>query len=291
MLVSVIIPAFNASQYIGESIESALRQTHKQIEIIVVDDGSIDATAQVARDFGDKVHVISQDNAGCSAARNTGAQFATGTYVAFLDADDLWEPNKLTAQLVAISPQDGFSYTERRNFGDLGALSELQSDSVKQHSGNVFRELLTEGNFVTTSSVLMPRAWFLELGGFNPQLTVAEDWELWLRSAKLRPVSFCSQPLVRYRVHAGNISQNNVRMMHEAQNRIIDSSLQTLDRSVENRELYRLARLRSAEVSTFFAANAGQWSLALRLSLIVLRMAPTRFLSYKTTAKCILRRA
>jgi len=100
-LVSVVIPAYNAAKYLGEAIDSVARQTHDRVEIIVVDDGSTDDTAAVAARYGDALRYVIQPHAGLAATRNHGVRVSTGDYLAFLDADDLWEPQKLVTQLTA----------------------------------------------------------------------------------------------------------------------------------------------------------------------------------------------
>ena len=290
-VVSVIIPAYNAGVYLKETLESALAQTYTSLEIIVVDDGSTDDTASLVKSFGERVKLVSQKNAGCSAARNTGIRNATGDLVAFLDSDDLWAPEKLSTQVSVFKPHEGFNYTNRSNFGILGALSEHQSDGVKHHNGMIFERLLEEGNFVTTSSVLMERSWCLELGTFRESLKVAEDWDLWLRSCERKPVSFCQQSLVRYRIHTGNISRTSILNMFDAQNWIVDAMLEKHGASFAVEKLRRNAKLRSAEVSAFAAANAGNWTLAIKLYSKALRIRPTKLANIKGLIKCLLRRA
>ena len=102
-LVSVVIPAFDAASYLGEAIDSVLRQSHDHLEVIVVDDGSTDGTSEIATRFGSRVRSVFQAHTGLAAARNHGVRVSTGAYLAFLDADDLWEPEKLSIQLEAFA--------------------------------------------------------------------------------------------------------------------------------------------------------------------------------------------
>src|SRR5687767_5658816 len=137
--VSVIVPAYNAAAFVAEAIDSALAQSHPELEVIVVDDSSTDDTPAVLQSYGNRITVHRQDNRGVSAARNTGAQLATGEWIAFLDADDVWRPDKITQQLrIAQAP---LVYSDRFNFGVLGDLPWLQSVATPMFEGDVFAPL------------------------------------------------------------------------------------------------------------------------------------------------------
>ncbi len=208
--VSVIVPAYNAASYIGDAVDSALRQTHADTEIVVVDDGSTDGTGDRLRAFGNRITVHRQTNSGVAAARNRGARAATGEWLAFLDADDEWLPEKLDRQLAAV-PQH-MVYSDRFNVGARGELPAIQSHVTPMHHGDLFLRLLLEGNFVTASSVMVRRSLFETVGGFCEGLHGTEDWDLWVRIAASHRIDFVDEPLVRYRFHAGGISRNYRRM-------------------------------------------------------------------------------
>ena len=118
MLISCIVPAYNGERYLGQTIDSILGQTYRPIEVIVVDDGSTDRTADVAAGYGAPVRLISQPNAGPAAARNTGIEAARGVFLAFLDSDDLWHEEKLERQMqrFAARPELDYCVTHIRNF-------------------------------------------------------------------------------------------------------------------------------------------------------------------------------
>ncbi len=212
--VSTIIPAYNAQDFIAETIESALAQTHAEHEIIVVDDGSTDQTCEIVQSFGDRVCLIRQENAGPATARNKGAAMASGEWLAFLDADDLWTSEKLERQLT-VTAMNGVQivYTDRENIGHCEHVSKLQSNDVELREGDIFEALLL-GNFITQSSVLIARKLFEDLGGFDesPDMKAVEDWDLWIRVAAIERIGVCREPLTKYRWHAGGISRDPSRM-------------------------------------------------------------------------------
>lgn len=223
--VSVIIPAYNAERFIRESVDSALAQTHRDVEVIVVDDSSTDDTLHILQEYGSRIRVLHQRNAGAAAARNAGAKVATGDWLALLDADDLWEPTKLEHQLAITTST--CSYTNRTNFGSRGDVPELQSDITAMHEGDVFLPLLLESNFMTNSSVIVRKHVFERMGGFSTQLKNAEDWDLWLRIAEHHRVNYCPEPLVRYRFHSGGKSRNNHKAMALARRAVVTRALST----------------------------------------------------------------
>jgi len=211
--VSVIIPAYNAEAFIAETVNSALGQTYSDLEVIVVDDGSKDGTVAALAPFGHRIRVHQQANGGVARARNTGAGLATGTLIAFLDADDLWLPEKLERQLAFSSAP--MTFTDRFNFGSRGDLPAVQSEVTPMRGGDLFVALMREGNFITNTSVVMRRALFEKMGGFFTGLNGTEDWDLWIRIAEHHEIGFVPEPLVRYRFHPGGLSRNFVKMGRE----------------------------------------------------------------------------
>ena len=205
--VSVVIPAYNSEAFIAEAIESVFAQTVAADEIIVVDDGSTARTADVLQRFGSRVRLIRQANKGPSAARNRGAAAARGTWLAFIDADDTWLPTKLQRQLEIASADDvKMVYTDRFNIGDKGALPDVQSQVQRLYRGDVFLDLLQEGNHISLSSVLIDTQLFQTLGGFAEHIRSGEDWDLWIRLAERHRIGVVEEPLLRYRFHATNSS-------------------------------------------------------------------------------------
>lgn len=201
--VSVIIPAYNAAAYVGKAIESALRQSHPPLEVLVVDDGSKDHTAEVVAAYEPAVRLVRKANGGPASARNLGAALSCGTWLALLDADDWWMPDKLAAQLELAGAPD---------VGLLHCLGDHRSEPVP--------DLLSFGqlwhkNWIINSSVLMRREVFESLGGFNEskELISVEDYNLWLRiAASSWRIATCQRVLVHYTRGIG-ISSNAARFM------------------------------------------------------------------------------
>lgn len=211
-LVTAIIPAYNAEAFVVEAIDSALSQTHRPLEVVVVNDGSTDQTPRLLEGYGDQIQVVHQANAGLASARNAGAQAARGDWLAFLDADDLWLPEKIERQVALTSPDVGLIYTDRYNWGDRGDLPEVHGAMQAYPEGDIFVALLLGGNFLTASSAMIRRGAFQELGGFSTEVPSVEDYDLWLRFAASGQVRVVREPLVRYRFHGENMSRQHKAM-------------------------------------------------------------------------------
>jgi glycosyltransferase involved in cell wall biosynthesis len=206
--VSVVIPAYNAAPFLAEALESVLVQTVTDREIIVVDDGSTDDTRVITRAYGPAITVLAQDNRGLPAARNAGARHASGTWLAFLDADDVWFPDKLEKQLELTTLGAKWVYSDRLNFGATEGVVVTQSQANPVYDGDIFLRLFVHGNFITASSVLIDRAVFDTFGGFSEDFRACEDWDLWLRVAERHEVAVCREPLLKYRYHDSNMSRD-----------------------------------------------------------------------------------
>ena len=205
-LVSVIVPTYNHGRFIRAAIESVLAQTYENVEIIVVDDFSTDDTEQIVAGYASpRVKYIKSANQGIVAtSRNVGVRAAAGEYVAFLDADDIWETNKLELQLPHLADSKVAAVASDLRY--MGARRYSRSRLGRSPRG--FREYgnleIVRGNPVATSSVLLRRQDFDRVGGFDeaPEFRFIEDWELWLRLSVDRCVRVLEQPLVIYRIAA-----------------------------------------------------------------------------------------
>ena len=211
--ISVIIPTYNYGRFISEAIRSALEQTQPPLETIVVDDGSTDDTADVVGKFGDAVTYIRQENAGVCAARNQGVQTSRGELIAFLDADDIWEPEKLMKQSSRFGEDVGLVHSGIREFdAETGDTIRMHLDGAEDDAA--LSLLLWEGMPVNVSgsSVMVSRTAFDTVGGFDTRMKVGEDWDFCYRIARRFKVGFVPEPLVNYRSHAA-AAHRDVREM------------------------------------------------------------------------------
>jgi glycosyltransferase involved in cell wall biosynthesis len=243
-VVSVVMPTFNSAGYIAEAIESVLAQTYRHWEIIVVDDGSTDDTRAVLAPYSKKITYLRQDNCGVSAARNLAIKHARGELFAFLDADDVWYPEKLILQVQAFNqyPEAGLSFTNHLEFDGSGVCHESGFDErifswIKEHKipdtefayGWIYRQLLV-GNGIHTSSIVVKREAVEQVGMFDEAFKICQDHDLWLRIAKNHPVIGVNEVLCGYRFHSDGLSgSNDVRMF-----RWQEDSLRVLEKHLRN---------------------------------------------------------
>jgi glycosyltransferase involved in cell wall biosynthesis len=214
---SLIIPTFNHARFLGAAIDSALAQTLGAVDVIVVDDGSTDDTPAVLERYAGRVRVLRQPNRGLSAARNAGLAAARGTFVSFLDADDVMAPTKLAAQLAVVerSPAIGWTYCdvlmETVATGATTRASERFGYAARALDGWLFPELI-HGNFIPAIAPLVRRTALEAAGGFDERLTALEDWDMWLRLSLIAEARYTPDVLVTYRIRAGGMSEDRARM-------------------------------------------------------------------------------
>jgi glycosyltransferase involved in cell wall biosynthesis len=211
--VSVVIPAYNASQHIAEALASIRDQTLKQVEVIVVDDGSVDDTVAKVEPFARELDltIIRQANGGASAARNAGILRARGRYCAFLDADDVMMPERLAAEVAVLDadPELVLVHTDLMTFDDTGIIHRTRRAFSDPCGGMVLERLLMD-NFVTTSTVMVRKQPLIDAGMFPLARRIAHDFELWLRMAIHGKFAFIDEPLIRYRYRPGSLSENRL---------------------------------------------------------------------------------
>ncbi len=203
-LVSVIIPTFNRADLVREAIQSVLDQTYQNFEIIVVDDGSTDGTEQVLAPYKDKIIYIYQENQGGAAARNTGIKHARGKYIAFLDSDDLWLPEKLEKQLEILEKNEDIAmvYSNIIRVYDGGRLKKIGINPKNIISGNIYHEILLRRVWVSLPTWIIRKACFEEIGGFDPEFRTSHDREMVVRIVKKYQIYGIKEPLTLIRQHA-----------------------------------------------------------------------------------------
>ena len=210
--VSIVIPTYNYEQYLGAAIDSALAQTYPNLEVLIIDDGSTDGTAQLIGKYGSRVRYLAQPNAGLSAARNTGIREAAHEYLVFLDADDVLAPamvERCMAQLQRLGP--AFALI---GCGEVPIDSRGEKIPRRGFLPLVDREI-TAADLVVMSrfppSVLVRRNAFTECGLFEPALRSTEDRDMWIRIASRHRVYRLHEGLVLKRVHGANMSRHSRR--------------------------------------------------------------------------------
>lgn len=301
--VSVVIPCYNAERYIGATLRSVLAQGLPDMEVIVVDDGSSDGSADLVRRGFPGVTLLRQANQGVAAARNHGIEHATGDWIAFVDADDIWLPDKLTAQLALLqaNPDARIAYTAWQVWHStdpeptpelLAQLAARAGDQARWAgaSGWIYPELLLDC-VVWTSTVLAQRTLLRELGGFDAGLRIGEDYDLWLRASRVTPILRVPRPGALYRLHPASITKGAPARNHKGE--VVGRALQRWGyvspdgRSASRSEVNRgLAR----SWSDFGGAHLidGNLPTARKAALTALRLRPTQLLGWKVLAKAAL---
>lgn len=207
--VSVIVPTRDRSALVCEAVRSVLAQREVCPEIIVVDDGSQDGTAAALAAFGERVRCLRQPAAGVSAARNAGARAAAGEWLAFLDSDDLWQPTKLARQLALHRQRPRLRASQT---GEIWIRNGVRVNPCRHHrkpDGDIFAASVARC-VVSPSAVMLHRALFAALGGFDETLPVCEDYDLWLRLGVRESVALLDEPLVVKRGgHADQLSRRH----------------------------------------------------------------------------------
>jgi len=219
IMVSIIMPAFNASKYIEESIVSAQNQTYTDWELIVVDDGSTDNTAKIVHSLkasDPRINYIYQSNKRLGAARNTGLRFAKGKFIAFLDSDDLWMPEKLEKQLSVFNNHNvDLVYTNGYKLMETTQTVENYPTKSGTYTGTQMYQMQYIGNHIPVLSVLMKREWINKIGLHDENIHIfgCEDYDYWIRMAKNGANFYgMDEYLFKYRVHPQAMSQNHTKM-------------------------------------------------------------------------------
>jgi glycosyltransferase involved in cell wall biosynthesis len=217
-LASIVMSTYNRAHLIEEAIESALAQTLGDFELIVVDDGSTDATRDVVMSFSDpRIRYIHQENAGLAAGRNTGIGSARSEYISFLDDDDLYLPNKLAEQVGFMErhPHIGWTSSGYETIDSDGAVLDSERPWVAHPRLELADWLLSCPT--CPSAVMASRRWLRKIGGFRPDALQTDDWDAWLRLAHAGcPMAWVKRILSRYRVHAANMVRDAARHSHSA---------------------------------------------------------------------------
>lgn len=209
--ISAIIPVWNRAHEIGRAIDSALAQTLRPLEVIVVDDGSTDETPEILARYGDRIRVVRQSNHGVAAARNAAIEIARGELLAFLDSDDVWLPRKLELQVARIDadPELGLVHCGV-DFDGAGIRLDGMEGSVASDILRLDRSVIIAHG----SGVMVPRRIAKEVGGFDPRMRVSEDWDFCYRVASRYRIGFVPEVLVFHARHTTGLQNDIARMEH-----------------------------------------------------------------------------
>jgi glycosyltransferase involved in cell wall biosynthesis len=241
--ISVIIPAYNCAETINETIDSVLSQTFIDFELLIINDGSTDATLNVISQVKDlRIKVFSYTNAGGNVSRNRGINHAVGEFISFLDADDIWTPDKLATQLQALkeNPTTKVAYSWTDYIDENGKF--VSSGTHISLNGNVYEQLLVKNFLENGSNPLICKDALLAVGGFDESLVAGQDWDMWLRLA--REFNFVAVPYVQilYRISANSLSCNLARQ-EKACLQVLNKAYTTSPESLQYLKAYSFANL------------------------------------------------
>lgn len=262
VLVSVVIPAYNQAAYLREALASALAQTHRELEVVVVDDGSTDDTAQVCASFGDaRVRYVRQDNDGTRGigARNQAMLLARGEWIALLDQDDRWDPPKLERQLALAAQHAGVGavFTRVRFIDPAGLVTGTQDSGLPQ--GEVYHDLLVRNRYYASAGIF--KRSLLGVAGLPGESCGLADWHLWLAVARHAPVAVIDEAFVDYRLHPEGyqlalLQGNSLRFATDQWKTVHGQAMRLHEGCVACRRAHRKARrdvahlcLRSARIN------------------------------------------
>lgn len=249
-LVSVIIPTYNYARFVGEAVESALAQTYPNLEIIVVDDGSIDDTRAILMQYASRIRYVFQKNQGLSASRNNGIAIANGELIALLDSDDYWHPRKLELQVkyLTLNPSVGLLAAQHRSDASDGwpAIVEANALAAKRFS---LEQIATRMRF-NPSGIVVRKSVIDEIGDFDTSLRACEDRDFCIRAAACTQISMLTTTLWHYRIHGNNMS-SGAALMERNERATIEKAFHTVP-SLRPRRLLRRKALGYAAFSSSY---------------------------------------
>ena len=207
--VSVIIPAYNAAPFIRETLASVFNQTYKDFEVVIVDDGSTDETAEILASYGDRIRWATKEHQGQASAVNRAVSMARGEYFAYFDADDIMLPKKLEIQARYLDehPEVDAVYSSDKYY------CESREQTVRKRSNPLDSFNLLQDCFILRTAVMHRRACVERLGPFKEKITGSDDWDMWVRISEHYRMDFIDQVLSEYRIHGKNISQTRPKRL------------------------------------------------------------------------------
>lgn len=257
-LVSVVIPAYNTGYYVSHAIESVLAQSYPNIQIVLINDGSVDKTDREIERYlpNDRIKYIYQDNMGPSATRNVGIINSDGSLIAFLDSDDIWLPNKIEKQLNKLYESGAdIIYSGRKIIDKAGnPLSHIPSH--KFYRGYVLEKIYID-NFICMSSVLIKKTIFNDIGLFDTNLKMSEDYEFWLRAATKYVFDYVDESLVEYRIHSAQASSRYLERL-KAIEQIYDMHAVSINRYIPKQSIDKSKALHFCNYGFYYKSNGNK---------------------------------
>ncbi|HVA45528.1 MAG TPA: glycosyltransferase [Pirellulales bacterium] len=289
-LVSVVMPVFNGQAFLAQAVESVLAQTYQPIELIAVDDGSTDASADILAGFGSRIRVIRQPNAGVSAARNAGIEQARGELIAFLDQDDWWQPEKVARQVELFQTDDriGLVHTAVACYDEALQREVGPQDPTARPEDMVgdCHESLLLGNPLVNSSAIVRRSALDGVGGLDLQIrgNTVQDYDLWLRMARRYRFAYLPDRLTVFRLH-GKQGHRDRRAMLGDELALLLRERRENEWRVSSAGRRRLADLHDSLATAHF--EAGDASEARRHFRTAMRIEPSRRRVGRFGASCL----
>lgn len=288
-LVSVVIASYNMGQYIAQAVDSILSQTWSNLEVIVIDDGSQDNTPAVMQSYvSDKrIRYFRTDNQGQPKAKNYGLKLATGDFIAFCDADDFWESNKLEVQMPLFENLNvGIVYSEISNI-DENNKRYMKPPVYKRYTGSVTDQLLIR-NFVPFGTSVIRRQCILQNGIFDEQFRMGIDWDLWLRYSLDWEFAYTPERTYVYREWAGQMS-NNYRGRYDFAFQILNSFVNKHGHRLNKSQLKKAWADMYIGKGNTYAKNEKTFREPFRYIVKGLSMDPANVGGWKSLVKVIIR--
>ena len=293
--VDVVITVFNNRRYVAETIDSVLNQEYQNVHLVVIDDGSTDGSVEVVRRHLERVgatnrvvHIVGE-NRGQAAARNQGLALAEGQYFCALDADDVWEPEKLTVQvgiMESLGPETAGCFADARVIDEQGTVRDRLGRLYPYRGGDIFEDLLLMRFVPASPTNLFRREAVARVGGYDTG-RLAEDFDLWIRLARNNRLHYVPTPLARYRIHGTNQSIVSADEMFEAARSVVEEFLEVDQTLAPYR---RIAEARIAARAAALAYNALRLREARIEAVRALSKRPSERLAWTVLVRSLLGR-
>ncbi len=278
--ISIIIPAYNAEKTIGETVDSVQNQTLSDWELIIINDGSTDNTLSILNPIKDsRIKIFSYPNAGVAVARNRGISKARGNYIAFLDADDLWTPDKLELQLAALqkNPAAGVAYSW--NYYQYENPADSYADTFQTFEGNVYPDLLIKNFLQNGSNPLIKKEAIASVGLFDPTIKSCEDWDYYLRLAVNCPFVLVPKIQIIYRQSSDSVS-SNIEVMEDYLLLLINRTFESVPPELKHLKKQSLSWVYKYVAHHYFRqkiTNSNQWRLIIKNLMKAVIFYPPQF--------------